>query len=109
MARAMTEDELLLAITEAATLTGWRWHHVRRSDVALQMGSAGFPDLVMARDGAILFLELKAEAGVVTTAQREWIAALDGGNTRVTAAVIRPGDLDRVLALMGANTRGRHP
>jgi len=96
MARAMSEDDLLLTITEAATLLGWRWHHVRRSDVALQMGQAGFPDLVMAKAGRILFLELKAEAGVVTSDQRRWLEALDGGN-RWIATVVRPADLDRVL------------
>ena len=50
LVRSMTEDELLQAVTEAATHLGWHWHHVRRSDKALQQGHAGFPDLVLAKD-----------------------------------------------------------
>jgi hypothetical protein len=95
----MTEDELLLAITEAATLLGWRWHHARRSDQALTMGSQGFPDLVLARRGRVLFLELKQSDGVVTSEQRAWLVTLglDIHGLGVRAAVVRPADLDMIL------------
>lgn len=107
--RAMTEDELLEAITQAATYLGWRWTHSRRSDLALQMGHSGFPDLVLARDGHVLFLELKTEAGIVSPDQRAWIDALAPedypgglGSQRVDVYVARPRDLDRILRLLGA-------
>src|SRR5688500_7334273 len=95
MARAMTEDELLQAITEVATLAGWRWHHVRRSDKALQMGHAGYPDLTMARGGELLFYELKRTGGKPTTEQWEWLDAL--AEAGVTAEVVEPADLDAVI------------
>lgn len=99
--RAMTEDELLTAITEAATLYGWMWHHVRRSDKALQMGNAGFPDLVLARNGTVLFLELKSEKGNETPNQTAWLNALDRRTEDgPDALVIRPRDLDAVLRML---------
>lgn len=104
MAREMTEDELLLAITQAATLLGWRWTHSRRSDLALVMGQPGFPDLVLARGGRVLFLELKTESGVLTTDQRGWLEAIDGGPDqpgRPLALLVRPRDLDDVLGMLG--------
>ena len=94
MARHMTEEELLTAITEAATYLGWRWHHIRRSDKALQQGHSGFPDLVLAKGQRVYFLELKAAKGTTTPDQEAWIEALPG------AYVIRPADLDRVLSVL---------
>lgn len=76
LTKAMTEDELLTAITEAATFLGWRWHHVRRSDKAQQMGHSGFPDLVLAKSGRVLFMELKSEAGKQRMDQSEWEDAI---------------------------------
>ena len=78
MARAMTEDELLQAVTDAATFMGWRWHHIRRSDKALQMGHSGFPDLVLARAGVVVFLELKRLNGIPTPDQLAWLDAING-------------------------------
>ena len=102
MARHMTEDELLQAITDAATYLGWRWHHVRRSDKALQMGSPGFPDLVLARNGRVLFLELKGRRAKFRPGQLEWIGAttLIPADERVQAFVIRPDNLDFALGLL---------
>lgn len=94
--RWLTEDELLTAITEAATYRGWRWHHVRRSDKALQMGHSGFPDLVLARKGQVLFLELKAEQGRISPDQQAWMNQLWSG-AQVRALVVVPSMLDRVL------------
>lgn len=107
MAREMTEDELLLAIAGAATFLGWRWYHARRSDSALTMGQQGFPDLVLARGGRVLFIELKTEKGVLTTEQRRWLEAIDGDyddvrelTIRPMALLIRPSDLDAVLGML---------
>jgi VRR-NUC domain len=102
LARAMTEDELLQAITEAATLTGWRWTHVRRSDLGILQGHQGFPDLVLARRGRVLFLELKAHDGRLAPNQVAWLDALSGAGSgdirEVDVLVVRPSMLDDVLA-----------
>jgi hypothetical protein len=112
MARTMTEDELLEAIQTAATLQGWRWHHVRRSDKAIQQGHSGFPDLVLARRGVVIFLELKREVGQATADQIAWLEAIDGlagqrelqtdglTMTAPLALLVRPVDLDAILGLL---------
>lgn len=96
----MTEDELLDGITEAMTLAGWRWMHVRRSDLAVVQGYQGFPDIYAVHPGRhlALALELKTEHGQLTGEQGAWIAALNdtGGN----AIVIRPADYDRILRVI---------
>ena len=97
IARAMSEDELLDVITEAATFLGWRWHHVRRSDRAVQQGHSGFPDLVLARRGRVLFVELKREVGELTGDQVAWIEAIGD-----QAMVARPVDLDLILSMLKA-------
>lgn len=97
--KAMSEDELLQAIVEAALFLGWRVHHDRRSDKALQQGSPGFPDLVLIRDGEVKFWELKSEAGQLTAEQNAWKREIeaaemfDGADYRI----VRPSDLDAAL------------
>ena len=111
--RAMSEDQLLQTITEAATFLGWRWHHVRRSDQALQMGHSGFPDLVLAKAGRVLFLELKRQDGTTTPDQDAWLLELLVAGDQldvavppwtlrwpVDAFVVRPSQLDAVLELL---------
>jgi hypothetical protein len=100
----MTEDELLSAITEAATFLGWRWHHVRRSDLALQQGHSGYPDLTLARGGELVFLELKSMIGVLTADQEAWLEELSGGDLR-SVLVVRPDRLDQILQMLGARLR----
>jgi hypothetical protein len=100
----MTEDQLLTAVVEAAQLNGWRWHHVRRSDRAIQQGYGGFPDLVLAKDGRILFLELKTARGVLAPGQSDWLdelRPLDMPSEPITARVVRPADLDDVIRWLG--------
>jgi hypothetical protein len=100
---AMTEDELLQGLTDALTYCGWRWMHVRRSDLAIVQGHQGFPDVVAARAGELLFLELKTEGGRATDDQVAWLRAvqLDGDNDgRIRAAIVRPSTYDATLELI---------
>lgn len=102
--RSETEDGLLTAIVEAALFLGWKVHHDRRSDKALQQGSPGFPDLVLARRGRVLFIECKAAKGRLTEDQWAWAKAL-GAPSGVASPGGRynwwsvfPADLDAALA-----------
>jgi hypothetical protein len=61
------------AVTDLASLHGWRWWHDNDS----RRNKSGFPDLVLARDGVLIFAELKTETGKVSPAQTEWLAALE--------------------------------
>jgi len=96
--RTMSEDDLLTAIVEAALFMGWLVHHDRRSDKALQQGSAGFPDLVLARNGKVKFLELKAAKGNLSTEQFAWQRALPPDHWAIEYRLVRPSDLDDVIA-----------
>lgn len=93
-----TEDELLIAVTDALTLCGWRWMHVRRSDLAVVMGSQGWPDVVALRGGLGLALELKSTAGRPTGEQVAWLRELRAAG--LSALVIRPDDLDDLLRVI---------
>jgi len=55
----------------------------------------GFPDLILARPGEALALELKSEKGVVRPEQQHWIDVLEGA--AVEAQIVRPVDLQGVL------------
>ena len=100
----MTEDELLSGVTEAMTIAGWRWLHIRRSDRAITMGMRGFPDLIAVPPGVAgwseraLAIELKSNEGRVTTDQAAWLVGL--AQAGVTVAVVRPADYDRALRLI---------
>lgn len=92
---AMSEDELLEGITDALTVGGWLWHHLRRSDLALQQGRSGWPDIVALHPerGEVFVAELKAQRGRLEPAQQEWLDAFSACG--IPGVVIRPGDYDR--------------
>ena len=59
----------------------------------------GFPDLVIAGKGKLLFVELKSEKGKLSTNQLEWSNALAATGARV--CLWRPSDwpeIEKVLA-----------
>jgi len=100
VAGATSEDELLVDVAQRLTLGHWRWHHVRRLDLGLQMGDPGFPDVIALRGPDLLVVELKAPHGRYELGQREWLGAFDEVR-RIRTATWRPGDIDeigRVLA-----------
>jgi hypothetical protein len=99
----VTEHELQATILEAARVLGWRIYHQRPAQTrhgwrTALTGDPGFPDLILARPGRVLALELKAARGRPRDAQADWLQALDGG--LVIARLVYPDDLDDVLALL---------
>lgn len=80
----MTEAELQAAIIDAAHLFGWLAHHVKPARtpdgkyLTRIAGDAGFPDLVLARGGVVLFVELKSHTGRVRPEQQAWLDTLPG-------------------------------
>lgn len=101
----MTEDELLEGITDALTLAGWRWMHIRRSD-RITVGHEGFPDIIAGHSEReyVLAWELKAKAGVVMPDQAAWLIALRVPS--IDARIIRPEDYDGALEVI---LKGRDP
>lgn len=70
----------------ARTKDGWR--------TAVAYDGRGFPDIVAARDGRVVFLELKTARGRVTPHQQAWLDILPA------AHVIRPGDWQRLQEIL---------
>jgi hypothetical protein len=87
----VSEEQFLQLVLDLARALGWLAYHVRDS----RRSAPGFPDLVLVRNGRILFLELKVGRGRLTAAQREWGRALvhaGAANDRVAYGVLRPCD-----------------
>ena len=111
----MTEAELQQTVLEAARLRGWHASHFRPARVTdgwrtPLAGEPGFPDLVLARAGDVLALELKAERGRPSAAQVMWLDALGAGAPAVLrSALVRPEQLDAVLRLLRTGVRELPP
>ena len=97
----MTEDDLLLGLTDALTIAGWQWTHVRRSDEAKLMGATGVPDILAVSEHrrTMLAWELKSEKGQPTYGQLAWLRGLQAVR-RLDAQIIRPADYDRALSVI---------
>lgn len=113
----MTEDELFAGITDALTLSGWRWIHTIRSDGVCQgTGARGFPDLfaVHPTRSQVIAWELKGDDGRPTSDQWAWIGPLavtstllvelagfsmhtENAPVRFDARIVFPADYDHAL------------
>jgi VRR-NUC domain len=116
LASALSEAQLQACVLDFARLTGWLATHSRpaagragRWATPVQ-GEPGFPDLVLARRGRVVVVELKSQRGRLTGEQQLWLAELRAA-AGVEVYVWRPSDwLDgtvrRVLD-QGSERKGR--
>jgi hypothetical protein len=88
LAKSMKERDLQESVISTARALGWLVFHAY--DSRRSTGS-GFPDLVLARKSALMFVELKSERGRLSAAQERWIDTLVGGDALV--CLWRPSDL----------------
>jgi len=84
----MTENELKTYVLREAYKQGWLVYHVVQDSHAHKGGGTGYPDLTLARDGSILFMELKQEKASPSPEQWLWYEALG----RHVWHLIRPSD-----------------
>ena len=107
-----TEEQFMTAVAQYARYHGWLVAHFRparngrsrgkRWHTPVQFDGAGFPDLVLARDGEIIFAELKSERGRLQPNQRRWIERLaSAGAQSVEVHVWRPRDWEHIQARLG--------
>ncbi|MGH7861834.1 MAG: VRR-NUC domain-containing protein [Candidatus Dormibacteraceae bacterium] len=108
-APAISEADFQRRVVAMATLRGFRVAHFRpaqsrRGQWSTPMtGHPGFPDLVLAKAGRVLFLELKTQSGRLRPEQIAWMDALSGDvalSSRVEAWVVRPSDWDAIVRLL---------
>jgi hypothetical protein len=109
--RPVRERELQATIVDACRVLGYRVAHFRPARTAHgwrtpMTGDIGFPDLVCARPGRMLALELKAAGRRLGPGQAGWLDALHGA--MVHAQVVTPAGLDALLALL-ARKEQAHP
>ena len=94
----LTEAQFQRQITEYAEMCGWSWAHFRpaetskgwRTPVSGPLG-AGFPDLVLVRDGRLMFMEVKRAGGQATPAQNQVMRVLAEA---AEVYIVQPKDWD---------------
>ena len=102
----MTEAEFQTNVIELAKTLGWLIHHDRGDYRNCIGGDPGFPDLVLAKNGRVLFLELKSEKGYITKPQMRWAVAIDSGvgwdyDAQIAYHLVRPSDMQHIAHLLG--------
>jgi len=95
------ERDFQRQIVQLAKLYGWLCYHTHDS----RRSAAGFPDLVLVRNGTCIVAELKAAQGRVSPEQAMWIAELDGA--QISAYVWRPVDWAEIESMLGARGERR--
>src|SRR5678815_5102588 len=90
-AHQMSEAELRTAIVKRARALGWAVHQDGQERRVHKAGDPGFPDLALARDGELVFIETKAKGQAMTPEQWCWFRAL---GARVS--IIYPDQWERV-------------
>lgn len=89
----LSEAAFQRQVVQLARLLKWRVYHTLDS----RGSAAGFPDLVMVRNGRLVFAELKAQTGRVRAEQYEWLADLGGVKAaNVGVYLWRPADLQEI-------------
>ena len=89
------EAEFQVAIINLAEAMKWRVFHCARADLSVRSWTAkGFPDLVLARDETVLFVELKSETGRLTKDQEKWRDCLPHWH------LWRPTDWDEIRKIL---------
>jgi hypothetical protein len=105
----VTEAEFQKQVIDLAQLFRWRVAHFRPARTAkgwrtpVAADGAGFPDLVLAKEGRLIFAELKAEKGRVSEAQALWLESLGPSTEDRLVVVWRPSDWDSIERVIRGN------
>jgi hypothetical protein len=104
LARQVSESPFQTDVIALAKLRGWLVQHSRTAinksgkyATPIQ-GHKGFPDLVLARDGAVIFAELKKVGAYPSADQRRWLETLRSAGLAVY--VWRPTDWPEIEAAL---------
>lgn len=93
----MTEAELRASVVHLAHALGWRVFSLPIARTVRPVKDAvGYPDLTLARNGDVLWIELKTDRGQLSPQQEAWRRDLPA------VLVIRPGDLAGLALTLGA-------
>ena len=100
-----SEAEFQRAVIDTAKAFRWKVAHYRpaKTDKGWRTpleGHAGCPDLILARNGHVLLVELKSAAGKPTPSQAAWLQEA-GSNGRLW----RPKDWPQIVTTLQHGTR----
>ncbi len=102
----LSERDFTTKVIDRAKAMGWRVFHPRPARTAQGWRTAGqgtprgFPDLVLALDAVVLFVELKSMKGKLTDEQKDWLHHTNG-------AVWRPKDWQRICEVLDLPARAK--
>lgn len=101
-ATVLTERDLQRTAIGMARWFKWRVVHVRPARTehgwkTAYEGDPGLPDLILARNGVVLLVELKSDRGQVTAEQQAWLDAAGRNGHLWTPADLRDGTIEGVL------------
>lgn len=91
-----TERVLLTRIRRLAKEHGWRCYHTYDS----RHSEEGYPDLTLARQGRLIFAELKSQKGRLTGAQVIWSHLLRSTVPGIEVYVWRPQDWPTIVTIL---------
>ena len=91
----LTEKDFLNQVREVARLYGWMCYHTYDS----RRSEPGFPDLVLVREGRLIFAELKTDTGKLTPAQDQWYGALRDVYG-IGVYIWQPRDWDEIVEML---------
>jgi len=102
----ISEEEFQNQIIQLARLNHWRIAHFRPAMTSQgwrtpMQGDKGFPDLVLAKKGRIIFAELKSNSGKLSEEQRLWMRELDYDPNEYY--IWCPFDLDEIIKVLEVN------
>jgi hypothetical protein len=93
----MTESELRAIVVKMAHELGWRVFSLPIAKTRRPVKDAtGYPDLTLARDRRVLWIELKQQDASLRTEQFGWMRALPQDRM----IVVRPSDLDNLTVIL---------
>ena len=99
---SMSEGDYQQRIMDTAKLLNWRIVHIRpmwdrtgKRMMTPYTGHPGLPDLILARRGTVLLIEVKSETGKPSLDQEAWLAAA-GPNGFLT----HPSDWPHLLKVL---------
>jgi hypothetical protein len=108
----MLEKDFQQSVVDLAKWNGWRAHATRTVQVKsghwLSPGiDAGFPDLILARKGELLFVECKMEKTKTRANQDLWLELLESVCRigQVECYVWRPADWEKIVKRLTSQSK----